>query len=104
MTHGRVVSLRTAFEEKYSTLLHGLSNEQLYWLNEMIVDTLNLREQQAYQQVIRAFKRGDKVGWENNGVAYTGWVTKTNQKSVNVTQTEPPYKKWKIDPHFLHKL
>jgi len=94
---------RKAFEEKYRSILHQMSIEQLIWLNEMVIDYVKIKEDFEYKETIRTFKRGDKVEWERDGMSYTGQVIRTNKKTINVAELQPPYRQWKIDAHFLTK-
>ncbi len=94
---------RRTFEDKYRPILHQMSIKQLIWLNEMVVDYVKIKEDFEYKEAIRTFNRGDKVEWERDGIIYTGQVIRTNKKTVNVAELEPPYRQWKIDAHLLDK-
>jgi hypothetical protein len=84
-------------------LIEKLSLEQLYDINEIVVDRIKFLERIEDLKAVSAFRRGDKVSWERNGQVYYGSVVKVNQKTVSVAENEPPYKRWKISPQFLKK-
>jgi hypothetical protein len=84
-------------------LIEKLSLEQLYDINEIVIDRIKFLEKIEDLKAVSAFRRGDKVSWEHNGQAYSGSVLKVNQKTVSVAEKDPPYKRWKISPQFLKK-
>jgi hypothetical protein len=85
-------------------LIEKLSLEQLYDINEIVIDRIKFLEKIEDLKAVGAFRRGDKVGWERNGLVYSGSVIKVNQKTIGVAEKEPPYKRWKISPQFFKKI
>ena len=91
-------------EEQLLLLIEKLTMEQLYEINGIVVDRIKYLEKVRDLQAANAFRRGNKVRWERDGVEYFGLVAKVNQKTINVTENTPPYRKWKISPYFLEKI
>ena len=91
-------------EEQLRLLIDKLTVEQLYEINGIVVDRINFLEKVKDLQAANAFRRGHKVSWEQNGEEYFGVVVKVNQRTINVAENTPPYKQWKISPHYLKKI
>ena len=91
-------------EEQLLLLIEKLTLEQLYEINGIVVNRINYLENVRDIQAANAFRRGNKVSWERNGEKYFGTVVKVNQKTLHVAENDPPYKQWKISPHYLTKI
>jgi hypothetical protein len=91
-------------EEQLLLLIEKLTMEQLYEINGIIVDRIKYLEKVKDLKAANAFRRGNKVSWERDGVEYFGVVVKVNQKTINVAENTPPYRQWKISPHYLKKI
>ena len=91
-------------EEQLLLFIDKLTLEQLYEINGIVVNRINYLEKVKDLQAANAYRRGNKVSWERNGEKYFGTVVKVNQKTINVTENEPPYRQWKISPHYLKKI
>ncbi len=92
------------FRNKYQEILKPLSHKEMEWLNALVVERLNTMDRLKDLEAVSAFKRGDKVKWVFEGISYEGWVSKTHQKTVTVTELQEPYRKWKITPEYLKKV
>ena len=91
-------------EEQLMLLIEKLTLEQLYEINGIVVNRINYLEKVKDLQAANAFRRGNKVTWERDGENYFGTVVKVNQKTIHVTEKDPPYRQWKISPQFLNKI
>jgi len=91
-------------EEQLKFLIEKLSIKQLYEINDIIIERMKFLEKMEDLQAANAFRRGNKVSWERDGKVYYGVVAKVNQRTVNVTEKDPPYRQWKISPHYLKKI
>ena len=91
-------------EEQLLVLVEKLTVQQLYEINSIIVNRINYLEKVEDLQAANAFRRGHKVCWERNGKEYIGVVVKVNQRTISVAENDPPYRRWKISPHYLKKI
>ncbi len=92
------------FEIKHKDLLNTLTMDELYWLNQMVVDRIKLMQKLNNLAETSKFRKGEKVTWQHEGSQYVGWVRRINQKTLTVTETQEPYKQWRISPGKLTKV
>ena len=90
-------------EDQLLQLVEKLTVEQLYEINDIVVNRINYLQKVNDLQAANAFRRGHKVSWERDGVEYFGVVAKINQRTINVVEKDPPFKQWKVSPHFLKR-
>lgn len=89
------------FHGKQRNTIEQLNEEQLYWLNELIVDRLKYLQRLRDLEEVSKFRRGQKIQWEYQGVLHKGSIIKVNQKTITAHEAEPPYRKWKLGPDVI---
>lgn len=88
-------------EDQLLNIIKDFSMEQLYKINEVVVERIKMLEKIKDFEAISSFRRGHKVKWVYEGREFEGVVVKVNQKTVNVAEKDPPYKSWRISPQWL---
>lgn len=77
-----------------------LSEEDLRFLNGLIVERLKLINQLRHTSEMIKFTRGDRVGFRTrDGIAYEGHVLQLNKKTIAVLTDDG--RQWKVSPGLL---
>jgi len=82
--------------------LNQLSNEELHFLNECIIDQLRTRARRA----ACSFNSGDRVQFIDNksGIIWEGCVTVIKTKNITVSCDKPYLKNWLVSANLLKKI
>lgn len=75
-----------------------LSLDQLYELNDRVVERINQLEGEQALRAMMALKLGSRVSFDSQYGRQVGTVAKFNRKTV-VVLTED--RKWRVSPHLL---
>lgn len=75
-----------------------LSLDQLYELNDRVVERINQLEGEQAVRAMMAFNLGSRVSFDSQYGRQVGTVVKFNRKTVVVLTEE---RKWRISPHLL---
>ncbi len=86
---------------KIIQVIESLDLEDLYFINDRIVDQIKHIEDIEDLKAVNQFRKGQKVTWKQNEITFTGHISKLNQKTLSIHEDSPPYKKWKIHPQFI---
>jgi len=86
------------FHLLYTRSIEQLTEEQLYWLNEMVIERINYLQKVRDLEVLSKFTRGQKIQWEREGTLYYGSIIKVNQRTITAHEEKPPYRRWKLGP------
>lgn len=78
-----------------------LSLDQLYELNDRVVERINHLEGEQAVRAMMAFSLGSRVSFDSQYGRQVGTVVKFNRKTV-VVLTED--RKWRISPHLLSPM
>jgi hypothetical protein len=98
MNHTRTVLDR----ETLVAALRHMSEEDLLYLNEMVVERLNLLAQARSTVGLAQFAQGDRVAFTlKDGNVKTGVITRLNKKTASVITDDQ--QQWKVSPHYLRK-
>lgn len=80
-----------------------LGEEDLLFLNRLIVERLNLLAQERATSAMRRFTRGERVGFQSpHGQPLAGVVQRLNKKTVSVITDDG--QRWNVAPELLHRL
>ncbi len=78
-----------------------LNEEDLLFLNRLIVERLKLISQARATSLMTSFTRGDRVGFLNpDGQLLEGFVMRLNKKTVSVATDDG--RQWNVAPSLLH--
>ena len=86
------------FQLLHTKNIEQLTEQQLYWLNDMLVERINYLQKVGDLELLSKFRRGQKIQWENKGTLYYGSIIKVNQRTITAHEENPPYRKWKLPP------
>lgn len=88
--------------ELFVQALRNMSEEDLLYLNRMVVERLNLLAQAKSTVQLAQFAEGDRVSFtDNNGTLRHGRVIRLNKKTVSLVTDDGHH--WKVSPGFLRK-
>lgn len=88
--------------ELFVQALRNMSEEDLLYLNRMVVERLNLLAQAKSTVQLAQFAEGDRVSFtDNNGTLKHGRVIRLNKKTVSLVTDDGHH--WKVSPGFLRK-
>ena len=79
-----------------------LSEEELFNLNQRVVERLKMLEQMRALQSMVKLNIGQRVCFDPDGRMRTGTIIKFNHKTV-VVKTDDHHQ-WKVAPHYLKPL
>lgn len=88
--------------ELFTQALRHMGEEDLLYLNRMVVERLNLLAQAKSTVELAQFAEGDRVQFtDSNGTAKHGIVLRLNKKTASVRTDEG--QNWKVSPGLLRK-
>jgi uncharacterized cupredoxin-like copper-binding protein len=88
--------------ELFVQALRHMSEEDLLYLNCMVVERLNLLAQAKSTVQLAQFAEGDRVSFTDNaGTLKHGRVIRLNKKTVSLVTDDGHH--WKVSPGFLRK-
>ena len=88
--------------ELFVQALRNMSEEDLLYLNRMVVERLNLLAQAKSTVQLAQFAEGDRVSFTDNaGTLKHGRVIRLNKKTVSLVTDDGHH--WKVSPGFLRK-
>jgi len=80
-----------------------LGEEDLLFLNRLIVERLNLISQARATTLMTSFTKGDRVGFQApDGRMIEGWVLRLNKKTVSVATDDGH--QWNVAPGLLRLI
>lgn len=83
--------------------IKGLNEEDLLFLNRLIVERLNLISQARATTLMTSFTRGDRVGFQApDGRVVEGVVLRLNRKTVGVATDDGH--QWNVAPGLLRLI
>lgn len=86
----------------FTQALRNMSEDDLHYLNRMVVERLRLLAQARSTVQLAQFTEGDRVSFtDNNGTVKTGWILRLNKKTASVRTDDGHL--WKVAPEFLQK-
>lgn len=85
---------------KIEAFIKELGEEELLYLNRLIVERLKLISQQKSTAAMGRFNIGEMVEFEDNsGLRKTGRIVKLNKKTATIITTEGQH--WNVAPGLL---
>jgi hypothetical protein len=88
--------------EMFLDALRHMGEEDLRFLNRMVVERLNLLEQAKSTVKLAQFAEGDRVHFTTReGVVKHGLILKLNKKTASLRADDGQM--WKVSPEFLRK-
>ncbi|MCK4907394.1 MAG: SEC-C domain-containing protein [Spirochaetes bacterium] len=87
---------------KIMDIIEELNEQQLRYLNHIIVDRLKLMRRAKAFKALSKFNVGDIVSFENYGEIIKGRIIRINQKTVSIITLDQK-SKWNVTPSFLKK-
>ena len=88
--------------KKLDSLIAGLTLEELYTLNRLVVDRIRLMQKAGTLVAMSQFRIGDRVSWySNDGQKHSGEIFRINHKTVSVGI--PGHGYWNVSPQLLQK-
>ena len=88
--------------ELFTQALRHMSEEDLLYLNRMVVERLNLLAQAKSTVELAQFSEGDKIQFTtNDGQVKHGIVLRLNKKTASVRTDDG--QDWKVSPGLLRK-
>ena len=89
--------------ELFVQALRHMSEEDLLFLNRMVVERLNLLAQARSTVQLAQFAEGDRVEFTtSDGVIKQGVVVRLNKKTASLRTDDA--QSWKVSPSLLRKL
>lgn len=89
--------------KRIEEFIKGLGEEELLYLNRLIVERLKLISQAKSTVEMARFNIGELVQFESNdGRTLTGRVIKLNKKTVSILTNER--QRWNVAPVFLRSV
>lgn len=89
--------------EVFLQALRHMGEEDLLFVNRMVVERLKLLQQARSTVQLAQFAEGDRVQFTtHDGVVKRGRVMRLNKKTVNLLTDDGQH--WKVSPDFLRKL
>jgi len=89
--------------ELFTQALRHMGEEDLLYLNRMVVERLNLLAQAKSSVELAQFAEGDRVQFTaSDGLVKHGVVLRLNKKTASVRTDED--QKWKVSPGLLRKV
>ncbi|NQU47200.1 MAG: hypothetical protein HQ519_01015 [Planctomycetes bacterium] len=83
--------------------IKGLGEEDLRFLNRLIVERLKLLSQAKSTVLMAEFSTGDRVRFTSSeGRTTEGWIVRLNKKTVSI-DTDDGHQ-WRVPPGLLRKL
>ncbi len=80
--------------------IKGLEEDDLRFLNRLIVERINLIVQARTIEKMASFSAGDRVGFQaRDGLRYEGIVQRLNRKTVSVISDDGH--RWNVSPALL---
>ena len=91
-----------AIKRKFEPFIKDLTDQELFVLNNMIVDHLRLRSKASSLVFMSKFNVGDRVSWkERDGTIKRGFIIRLNQKTATIKTENDGL--WKVPPIILDK-
>ena len=88
--------------ELFTQALRHVSEEDLLYLNRMVIERLKLLAQARSTVELAQFAEGDRVSFTaNDGSIKTGMILRLNKKTVSLRTDDGHL--WKVSPAFLRK-
>lgn len=88
--------------ELFTQALRHMSEEDLLYLNRMVIERLRLLAQARSTVELAQFAEGDRVSFTaNDGAVKTGMILRLNKKTVTLRTDDGHL--WKVSPGFLRK-
>ena len=88
--------------ELFAQALRHLGEEDLLYLNRMVVERLNLLAQAKSTVQLAQFTEGDRVHFTtSDGVTKFGLIVRLNKKTASLSTDDG--QNWKVSPHLLTK-
>ena len=88
--------------ELFAQALRHLGEEDLLYLNRMVVERLNLLAQAKSTVQLAQFTEGDRVHFTtSDGVTKFGSIVRLNKKTASLSTDDG--QNWKVSPHLLTK-
>lgn len=88
--------------ELFIQALRHMSEEDLRYLNRMVVDRLNLLAQAHSTVALAQFAEGDRVNFTtSDGCVKHGFVMRLNKKTASLRTDDGQH--WKVSPALLRK-
>ena len=88
--------------EMFAQALRHLGEEDLLYLNRMVVERLNLLAQAKSTVQLAQFTEGDRVHFTtSDGVTKFGLIVRLNKKTASLSTDDG--QNWKVSPHLLTK-
>lgn len=88
--------------ELFTQALRHMSEEDLRYLNHMVVERLNLLAQAKSTMQLAQFAAGDRVNFTaSDGSVKFGTILRLNRKTVSLVTDDG--QQWKVSPVFLRK-
>ena len=88
--------------ELFIQALRHMGEEDLLYLNRMVVERLNLLAQAKSTMQLAQFAAGDRVSFTaGDGTAKHGRIVRLNKKTVSLHTDDG--QQWKVSPGLLHK-
>lgn len=89
--------------ELFTQALRHMGEEDLIYLNHMVVERLNLLAQAKSTMQLAQFAEGDRVSFiASDGTAKYGRIMRLNKKTVSLHADDG--QQWKVSPGLLRKL
>ena len=89
--------------ELFVQALRHMSEEDLLFLNRMVVERLNLLAQARSTVQLAQFAEGDRIEFTtSDGVVKQGVVVRLNKKTASLRRDDA--QNWKVSPSLLRKL
>ena len=83
--------------------INRLNEEDLLFLNRLIVERLKLLSQARSTHLMATFTHGDRVKFQSpDGQILVGFVLRHNKKTVSVTTDDG--RRWNVSPGLLHRV
>jgi len=89
-------------KEGAAEAIRRMGEEDLLYLNKLILERLKLIHQARSTTLLAAFNVGDRVSFLDKGDLKTGTVRSLNKKTVTV-DTDDGHR-WKVYPGFLGRI
>ncbi len=88
--------------ELFTQALRHMSEQDLLYLNRMVVERLKLLAQARSTVELAQFAEGDRVSFAaNDGTVKNGMILRLNKKTVSLRTDDGHL--WKVSPGFLRK-
>ncbi len=89
--------------ERFTEALRYMNEDDLRYLNRMVIERLNLIAQARSTVQMAQFAQGDRVSFiASDGTEKQGTILRLNQKTVSLRTDDD--QRWKVSPVFLRKL